>query len=192
MIVLRPPIEHPFNARKIVLMSGLSNPESCHLSAEQVSFLEKLNISSQERTLTNFPYLDESPSEHSKASILRASLNNGRQFISARKSPYQESAIEHWRALAESCEELIVVTLSCGLEILNVCCSTGIQPAKLNVIALGPVARHRPLVPHRLIRGSRDFVSFPFFPKADMILPKVGHMNYLESETVLQLVQELL
>ena len=192
MIVLSPPIEHPYNERKIVLMSGLSDPESCHLSIEQISFLEKLNVTPQERILTNFPYLKEPQAEHQKTSLLKASLNNGRQYLSAGKPPYKESAIRHWQALVESCEELIVVTLSCGLEIFNVCCSTGIQAAKLKVLALGPVARKRPIVPHQLVRGSRDFVSLPFFPKVDMILPKVGHMNYLESETVLQLVQELL
>lgn len=192
MMVLRPPVKHSFNKRKIVLMSGLSNPNSCRLSQLQRSFLDKLNATSNEVVQSNFPYLVDESGETPPPSLLTASINNGKQFLTARRSPYKESAIAHWQSLVDSCNELIVITLSCGLEIFNVCTSTGIQPDRMHVIALGPVARNRPDAPHQLIRGGWDFVTLPFFPTADMIIPRVGHMNYLENETVLEIVNQTL
>ncbi|HWW61130.1 MAG TPA: hypothetical protein VN181_07175, partial [Thermoanaerobaculia bacterium] len=95
----------------------------------------------------------------------------------------------HWRALADATESLVVITGSCGLEILNQ--SSDERDPIEHVIALGPVARSRPRAPHTLVQGTRDPFSKFFFRRCDVELPGVGHMNYLEDERVLRLTHQL-
>lgn len=196
MIILRAPVLHPYSHRKLVLLSGLSDPRSCRLSPIQEKFLLRTGLPQHELILANFPYVSPQSQTIGAAahpiSLSRASWNNAKQFLSAHKHPYRNAAIQHWQSLIESCGQLVVITLSCGLEILNCCLTSGEAPDRLSIIALGPVAWKRPEHPHLLVRGRRDLVSLPFFPKADVLLPQTGHMNYLESPKVLEIVQSYL
>lgn len=192
MIVFEPPQQHPFRQRRVVLMSGLSDPTTCQLSESQEAFLRQLETDPDEIVWANFPYLLTHTADRRQTSLWKASLRNGHQFLIARKNPYKAAAQLHWQTLLESCHEVVVITLSCGLEIFNVVESSCSRPGKLTVIALGPVARNRPRGRHILVRGRRDLVSLPFFPQADVMLPKVGHMNYLECSRTRELVQSYL
>lgn len=189
MIVLDPPVTHASAPLKVVLLSGLSDPSSCALSRLQRTFLDQLGLPQESKVYANFPYIPPRNAEQRAVPMPLASWRNLWQFLGCRRSPYRERAIAHWQAIASSCDGLIVVTLSCGLEILNVCLSSGICPQAIDVVALGAVARARPPVPHTLVRGSRDFVRNPLLG-ADHVLPGVGHLDYLANPAVLALVNE--
>lgn len=191
MIFTNPPAQHDKTSRKLVLLSGLSDPHSCALSDVQTRFLQSIEVQENEKLWLNFPYLPEFGKSERLPSLVSASLANTMQFVRAAGSGYRKIATPHWNALADSCQDLTVVALSCGLEIINACLRTGRQPARIHIVSLGPVAWRKPPVPHTIIRGSRDFFSAPFFKQVDHLLPGVGHMNYLESPLVAQIVNDL-
>lgn len=192
MILFSEPVTHTPSALKVVLLSGLSDPSSCALSRIQQQFLDQLSLPRESKIYANFPYIPPDRPEQASIPILLASWRNFSQFLRVPRSPYRELVLAHWQALVDSCQGLLVITISCGLEILNVCLSTGIRPAELEVLALGPVAWTRPAVPHTLVRGSRDYVFNPLFRSTDIVLPGVGHMNYLDNSAVLELADQRL
>lgn len=175
--------------RKIALMSGLSDPQSCGLTSTQRDFLTQLPVSPEELVLANFPYHLENAAELKNVSLSLASLSNGWQFLLSRRNAYRISAQQHWKSLVDSCEELVLITISCGFEILHSCLLSGEIPQKITVIALGPVALQRPTVAHVVVQGNRDWISRGVIRNADFLIDEVGHMNYLESEQILELVK---
>jgi hypothetical protein len=50
------------------------------------------------------------------------------------------------------------------------------------------VAWAAPAFPCTIIRGEWDYLSALFFPRADVILPGVGHLGYLRHQKVRELV----
>ena len=190
MIVFSEPVVHPPTPLKVVLFSGLSDPASCALSRSQQQFLDRLSVPRESKIYANFPYLPPDRAEQAAIPLPLASWRNLSQFLRAWRSPYREHAVAHWNALAGSCHGLLVVTISCGLEILNACLSTGLRPAEMEVLALGPVARNRPPVPHTLVRGDRDYVLNPLFRSVDIVLPGVGHLEYLNCPAVFELAEQ--
>jgi hypothetical protein len=185
MILSEPPARHPFTPLKVVLLSGLSDPSTCALSAAQTRFLASLAAPEESKIYWNFPYLP-SPGARRDPPLWLASLRNLRQFLQASRPAYRA----HWHALAASAESLVVITGSCGLEIFNHCLEAGDPVGHL--FALGPVARARPAVPHTLVQGTRDPFSRVFFRKCDVELPGVGHMTYLGDSRVQRLVNDYL
>ena len=192
MIVFQPPTTHPQARWKVVLLSGLSDPASTALSRSQHDFLDRLDLPAASRVDANFPYLPADRPEQRSVPLVLASWRNFRQFRGAARSPYRDRAAAHWDALARSCDGLLVITLSCGLEILNACLQTGHRPQAIDVVALGPVAWGRPPVSHLLVRGARDPIANPWFRECDLWIPGVGHLDYLQSPAVLDLVRERL
>ena len=192
MIIDREPTNHAPTERKIALLSGLSDPESCALSEVQRRFLDQLTVCDNEKVRSNFPYRPDDCLPRTMPSLLSASWANGRQFWLASGDRYRTAATRHWNALVQSCDELTVITLSCGLEILNSCLVAGLRPKSLRIISLGPVARARPSAVHTLIQGSRDYISKPFFQKIEIALPGVGHLNYLDNVKTVEIVNQLL
>ncbi len=189
MITFQPPVDHPWTPYKVVLLSGLSDPKSCTLSGIQQQFLEHLAAPPGYAINANFPYLPPDRPVQADVPILLASWRNLTQYRHARRAPYRDHARRHWHALTRSCNGVFVVTLSSGLEILNVCLDSDPQPIEIEVLALGPVARRRPPVPHLLVRGSRDLVMNPWFREVDHIMPRVGHLAYLRHLSIIKLAK---
>lgn len=193
----RPARAHVWTPRKVVFCSGASDPKSCALSPAQWDFLHKLPVADDEKVLANFPWLAEFESPRPPPPLWSASWHNASQFWQASRSRFRTHAVRHWNSLVRSCDELLIVTLSCGLEIVNGCLASEAaasapcenesarRAGRLFVLALGPVAWERPRVPHRLIAGSRDIISYPFFRSPDLRLTGVGHLDYLTHPVVL-------
>jgi hypothetical protein len=188
MIVFAPPTRHPFTPRKVVFLSGLSNPAACALSPTQRRFLDAVGVAEECKVYRNFPYLPGSDIDHPPP-LWQASWNNFRQFLMAARGPYLAAARRHWEALAASTDELTVIAQSCGLEIANRCLAASGGP-RVHLFSLGPVAWRAPPMSHTLIQGERDAISRLFFRAAHVVLPGVGHMNYLQHERVLHLINE--
>jgi len=90
---------------------------------------------------------------------------------------------------------LLVITLSCGIEIANHCIGeddvSRDASRDILLIALGPVAYRRPIVPHTLVQGKGDYLSKVFFRQPDVEIAGAGHMNYLHHPDVAQVCREL-
>ncbi len=187
MLVNEPAVRHPFTPSKVVLLSGLSDPATCALSESQRRFLGSLRVPEPSKIYWNFPYIPDAR-EWRRPPLWLASVRNTQQFALASRPAYRDAARRHWRALADSAGELLVITLSCGLEIVNQCLDPGVIGPPVRVIALGPVAHGLPPVPCTLVQGARDYVSKLFFRKNHASITGVGHMNYLESPEVAEIV----
>ncbi len=191
MIIDCLPQSHPPSGARLVLMSGLSDPQSCHLTEEQRAFLADVAPVGMDVLPLNFPYLDGTPAVR-RRSLLAASLANTSQFLAMAAGPRQQAALRHWDSLLASTAHLTVVTLSCGLEILNQCAAMSPPEIPVFVMALGPVARSTPTLPTLLVGGARDVVSRWFFPRCDHVLPGLGHMGYIRDSRVRDLVRAFL
>jgi hypothetical protein len=191
MLVHQQEFQHPFTPAKVVLLSGLSDPTTCALTPVQQQFLSALHVPEAWKVYWNFPYVP-CPGEPGQTPLWRASWQNFRQFVLASRRSYRTAARRHWQALVRSTEELFVITLSCGLEILNNSLSAHWPIPRVHVFALGPVAWRKPRVGHTLIQGASDAISKLFFRKVDVLLPGVGHMNYFQHESVFRLIDEAL
>jgi hypothetical protein len=191
MIVFDPPASHRYTPGKVLLISGLSDPTSCALSLVQKGFLASLAVPETWKIYRNFPCLP-GPEAEPRVALWRASLANLRQFLLASRRAYRQAAGKHWEALTASTEELIVITLSCGLEIVNNCLAVCPRRCQVRVLALGPVAWELPSVPHTLIQGSHDHISRVFFRTVHVLMPGVGHMDYLAHEQTTLLTNSLL
>lgn len=184
-----PPVRHPLTPLKVVLLSGLSNPQSCALSPAQTGFLAALDVAEEAKVYWNFPYV---PGEAWRTTPLwLASWRNYRQYRLASRDAYRLNAQRHWRALVRSTERLVVITLSCGIEIVNQCVDIDDTRRDIHIIALGPVAHARPTLPHTLVQGSRDSISKFFFNDADVVIDGVGHMDYLGDRQVAELCNNI-
>ena len=191
MILSEPPARHPFTTRKVVLLSGLADPETCALSPVQRRFLDAIDAPVESKVYWNFPYVP-SARPRTDPPLWLASIRNYAQFLRASKPAYRDRARVHWRALLDSTESLVVITGSCGLEILNHCADGEGLGRIAHVFALGPVARARPNAPHTIVQGTRDPITKLYFRSGDVALPGVGHMNYLEDSRVLGLINTLI
>lgn len=167
-------------------MSGLSDPTTCALSAIQRRFMAAVEAPEGWKVYWNFPYVP-CDRERRDPPLWLASVRNGWQYLLASTPEYRAAARRHWRALADSAEHLVVVTLSCGLEILNHVLGPEDEGRSLAVIALGPVGSGRLRVPATLVQGTADYVSRLFFRRRDVSLPGVQHLEYFPHPRVLEL-----
>jgi hypothetical protein len=191
MMVHRPPAHHSLTKLKVVLLSGLSDPRTTALSARQTEFLAALDAPDEAKIYWNFPYVPCSATRK-QPPLWLASWRNGQQFFAASRNPYRDAARAHWRALTASTDRLVVITLSCGVEIVNHCTDERDGDRDIHVVALGPVAWRRPALPHTLVQGAHDYISKAFFRHADVELAGVHHMNYLDNEQVAELCSNTL
>jgi hypothetical protein len=186
-----PPTSHAWTPRKVVFVSGLSDPATCALTAEQHAFLRALPIEEEAKVGWNFPFV-ACDRPRGSPPLWLAGWRNYRQFRDASGEAYRRLGEPHWRSLRDSTAQLCVITLSCGLEIVNRFLDPIRDTEKVRVIALGPVARRRPAVPHTLVQGQADWISRRFFPAADVTISAVGHMDYVTCPDVLTCVRDRL
>jgi hypothetical protein len=194
MIIYHPPVLLPYTPVKVAFLTGLSNPASCSLSRAYQQFLFHLGCPEAWKIYLNFPYIPsaDDTEDEEKVSLLNASMANFRQFLGAPSPQYRESAQRHLTSLCASADALFLVVGSCGLEILNQAWTGAIDCDRVRIVALGPVARRRPCASCTLIQGAHDYISRLFFREVDVVLPNVGHMDYVTDRRVFELVSRSL
>jgi hypothetical protein len=185
------PVRHWHTRRKLVFISGLSDPTTCALSEQQRRFLASLAMEESAKVYANFPFFPCADRPYRMPPLWLASWRNFQAFRRACSEKYLRLASPHWQALRASSDELLVVTLSCGLEIVNRLHERNPGPP-LEVVALGPVAWRRPTGTHTLVQGSWDWISARFFAAPDVTISGLGHMSYLADCRVMALIQERL
>ena len=193
MLVTMPPAEHRYAKHRIAFVSGLSDPGTCALSPAQHDFLDALQASQSEILRLNFPYVSEAASaERSAPALLLASWRNAVQYRLARTARFRKAATRHFESLLKSTQRLLLVTLSCGLEIVRCAMPAIPTAASVTIVALGPVARRLPSAECYTVQGTRDYLSRAFFPSPSHAITGLGHLGYMQSGEVRALVNRYL
>lgn len=162
---------------QIAFITGRSRPDNSALSPAQDAFLQ--NLLSQQITpvAVNFPWAPSGKGFQSTG-ILRASLNNAREYLCSRgpsfTARYQKMAIN----LLGMADHTLLLSGSCGLELFNNLQIPETLMPRVSVFAYGPVARRRPACRHMLVQGGQDRISRLWFTQVDARIP-CRHMDYL-------------
>lgn len=202
MIIEREPVDFPKRDMRVVFMSGLSDPRECLLSRAQVDMMRSICVSDECKLFRNFPYVNSDREEQSgviyqrKVPLVRASISNAHQFLNCRSRRYLDVAVTHWASVLKSADSIIVITLSCGLEIFNrLMAHIGgferCRSTKIELIALGPVAWQTPQYRCTMIQGEQDYLSRSFF-RVNQRVPKLGHMDYVRDARVIDRINEVI
>jgi hypothetical protein len=174
---------------QIAFFTGRSNPDSCALSPIQRAFLERLGGPDRLLVSYNFPYvLTDRPYE--ATGLLRASLNNYREFRESRGRPYRQRYRPVVKALLERAPRTVFLAGSCGLELLSNLQLDLEALARTFVFAFGPVARALPDCHRVVVQGRKDWLSRWFVASPDFDVD-CGHLDYLRDEQVHQICEAL-
>lgn len=185
----REPVIWSQSACRVALVTGLSDAGSCELSRDQRSLMDSLELPDEWKVWRNFPFVESRPLRD--VSLARASLANTAQFVAAGLGLLREHRLRHWRALVESTEWLLLITGSCGLELVRDLERLEKHRA-VAILALGPVAWRRPRVAMEMIQGERDLVSRLWMGKVGSGGLRAGHMECWSDPQVRELVKRWL
>ena len=176
------PAYHSTTSVKVAIVTGLSDPESTRLSPDQMAFLDAMPMPEECKVRVNFPFLPTRTSDHAP-SLAIASWNNGRQFLASQGRHFCDRAKPHWQALCDSTDRLLLVTGSCGHQMIDGIRDCQNVPA-VRVLALGSVRLGRCGFRSTRILGRRDWIACWFSPHCEHVLAGVGHLDYWNHETV--------
>lgn len=178
-ILRQPPVAYARLPLRVAVVTGLSNPASCELTQPQRDLIALPELPVDSVIGWNFPFIPESPAtQTSEPSLLKASLSNCLHFVRTYAAGYQRLATPHWEALLSATDRVIMVTGSCGLQLINTSDYLREHSFRIRILAFGPVANAQPRFSTTLLQGSRDYLSKLWFRKADITIPGVGHMDY--------------
>jgi hypothetical protein len=164
-------------------VTGLSRPSSCCLSKAQRELLQLPELEGQCVVPWNFPFIptfDVTP----PVNILQASVANGTQMALSMTNSYRVLANRHWDSLMQSTSRLLLITGSCGLQLVNSWTALSAHADQVEILALGPVAIARSCVPTTVVQGSRDYISRLWFSRPEIVVNGVGHMDYWSNRDV--------
>jgi hypothetical protein len=130
----------------------------------------------------------------SESALIAASVRNALQYLWSRHSPgYQRLVTKALQPLFDNTShKLVIITGSCGLQILHSAWPSIVKPANLNVriIAVGPAG---PPMPEAItLQGTRDFWSKILYRGPVAVRCNTGHLDYWSSPEVRRIVVQLL
>ena len=178
----------PWTPVKIGWISGVSRPGTRALIPEQLDFVESLPGDPMWKLRTNFPYggsSKEPKAESRRVPLAMAAAVNLTHFLLSSQPIRRPSRRRAWRDLRASCELLLLVTNSCGSQLVQAL-EGGAQPGStLRTLSLGPVDWGADRLEERVtLRGSLDHVRVPGSKSTDITLGGLGHMDYARSAEV--------
>lgn len=172
---------------QVAFITGMSNPNSWHLSPDQKNFIEQLNLNREEINLLNFPY-NAGSKPFKKINIIRASYENAKIFCFSYLKGYQKKYVPSIRALLDRTEYTLFLSGSCGLHLLSKLELPEGYWGKIRVFSYGPVSMCKPPCNVLSVQGEKDRISRFFLKKVDYIVPG-GHMSYMEEKQVVDICQ---
>jgi hypothetical protein len=176
---------------QIAFITGRSQPDCWLLSPQQSAFLQKLNLMSAQPVKVNFPWQDLPACDYQGTGLLRASVNNAREYLRSRRPDfvrrYQPSAL----MLFERADRTLLLSGSCGLELFNNLHLPAEILSRISLFAWGPVARRRPACRHLLVQGQQDVISRLWFSQVDVRIDG-GHMDYLTRPELPELCRQFM
>lgn len=161
----------------VAFITGRSRPDNLALSPAQREFLRLLATDGVSTVAENFPWVPQSALWR-ETSLLRASLNNTRDYLSSRRAGFAERYRKRALMLLEAEDHTLLLSGSCGLEIFNNLQLPSSVMSRVSIFAFGPVARKRPDCHHLLVQGRKDSISRFWFDRVDEKI-ECGHMDYL-------------
>ncbi len=177
---------------RMLLLTGQSSFRSARLAAEQVAFLRAVSPCPDAVVEAGFPFhADLLADEREPFDLLVASARNARQVVWSMTSSRYQQVVQRTlqQALNATRERLMVVTGSCGLQLLNRAWTSLVVPPRLRVqvVALGPACfaplRLRP-AEVTVIAGTRDPWSRLFYYGRADLRVACGHLDYWASPEV--------
>ena len=170
--------------QRLCLLTGQSSFATSALPADKRAFLTAVAPSGTEGTMAGFPWHAAFLDEEAVPGLLPASLRNARQWLWARRHDGFGAALSGILALAlmRTSERLLVVTGSCGIDLLAQALSRPPPGGpELWVAGLGPVGRcpqERRIARMRIIQGQRDSWSRVLWRGRVHDRPDCGHLDY--------------
>lgn len=176
---------------QVAFITGRSRPDCWLLSPQQTAFFDRLGVPSAQRVGVNFPWQDQPEHNYQAPGLLRASLNNAREYLGSRQGDFVRRYQAQALSLFERADRTLLLSGSCGLELFNNLQLPGGVLSRISLFAWGPVARKRPACHHLLVQGHRDLISRLWFPQADIRIES-GHMDYLTRPGLPELCRQFL
>lgn len=173
---------------KIAFITGLSDWGNTSLSPEQTEFLHGLKSQEQDKIYYNFPY-NISRKVYKNTNIILASLSNGIQYFLAR-TKWLDKKTELLKQIIKQQDKILLLSGSCGLELLNNMKFSKEEKQKIHIIAYGGVATKIPDFPYvTLVQGDKDYIARIWITVYDVKI-QCHHMNYLQSTQLLNFVND--
>jgi len=172
----------PAASDRLCFLTGQSRWETSPLSLGQHAFLLALAGDTLEPLLAGFPFDALSTRPVQPDALLRASLRNARQALSARSNRLAPAAAQVLQGVIDAtARRLVIVTGSCGLEILTGAWPRLALPPRLTVevLSFGPTGRPPGGgVRFQAVQGRRDLWSRLLYrgPTPERI--GCGHLDY--------------
>lgn len=191
---------------RVALITGLSNRRCCCLHPQLQNFLQRLEVAEECKLYQNFPFakcLKAAPVETSEprdhcgeVPLWAACWANAQQYGRVfRSQNFLADAAPHWDGLRLATRKLLVVTGSCGLDLvrrLEFSLDLARRPFTLRVLALGPVAKPPAWEGVTVVQGSRDWITRMIYGQGEIVVPDVGHMDYWINANVQEIAQRWL
>ena len=168
---------------RVLLCTGQSSFKSSALSLEQLSFLETAAPTECSVLSMGFPF-DSSfdGAGFREVGMVSASWRNARQVYWSMFSPvYREAIARRFQAvIGATSRRLIIVTGSCGLQLVNVAWPKLQIPTELRIdlVALGPACFGELRMPVTVVRGRRDIWSRMLYRGRVDHVCAGGHLDY--------------
>lgn len=187
----------------VILLSGSSNFETAALSDEQKDFLSLFEKFSYKIIESNFPYNIEFPyQKYDEINIVKASCKVICYYIHTLKNKKFHKEIKRHLSFILNIKELIIITQSSGLNILNKFLDLldndeleKIKTQNIQIFSLGPVAKKNKkfeILNYKIVKGKLDEYSKKFdFHKADIWID-CKHLEYLKNKELREYIYEYL
>lgn len=165
---------------KISFLTGQSNPASTALSPVQTEFMKNIPVPEELKSYRNFPYTEGTA--YSEVNILRASINNARQYLNAGKRSDEYSGL--FKSYFNNNDRIIILSGSSGLHLFNCMNLDQETRQKVSIFAYGPAAQRIPECRDIfIVQGQKDWISRLWrLPVNEYI--QCGHMDYLNQKSV--------
>jgi len=177
---------------RLLWLSGRSDPSSVALSPAQRSLLQGCQDTYPDLDVVpcNFPYRGDS--SWRGVPLPLAALRNGAQFLAAAWPAQRRQAEVVWRTVCSDARRVLVLTGSCGAELLRTVEGATPPDVAVSALALGPVAWRAPQSLSLAVVGDRDRIAAAFVRRWRVPylteVAGVGHMDYLETAEVRRIV----
>jgi hypothetical protein len=173
--------------RRVLFLTGQSDPRSCALSPSQQAFLDALPVPEEAKLRLNFPY-DEALAPYRPVPLALASARHAVLAVRRYSRAFRERHRPAVLARLASAERTVVLAGSIGLDLLA---RLELPPevlARTDVFAYGGMGRGPACRVFR-VTGRRDHLACWW--GADAVVG-AGHLDYLESPDVLRLCVDFL
>lgn len=170
---------------KVGWLSGVSRPGTSALSQQQRAFVEGLRVPPEWKLWTNFPY-GASEGVPRPVPLAIASAVNAARFLGASLPLRRASSRRHWAAVKGSCDRLLLITASCGSQIVAALERSSEGGAQVEALGLGAVDWGASGLDLERVIGSEDRLARLFTGgRQRSELDGVGHMDYARSSAAL-------